>query len=214
MIGRRPQPLRRWLSSRFSGVSAARFGRRAASSAPLRRALARRTRAPRLSTPMVVASPPPAPTLRLSLVLSRRLVITGGPGAPAPTRQPPSAPLLHAAGVASTHVERLVSRVQHHATRIERSTQLVHAPYMKAATGGAAGTRSRAPEPAPRLVAVRTAASQPAEAPSPAPTPATAVPHDSAAAWKQPGAAVLAEDVLRELDRRIIAERERRGRLA
>lgn len=133
------------------------------------------------------------------------------PAAPHPERPEP-----RPTAILTTRVERLVRQLERHSTRIERSERVLVAPFARSAAAGDGARPSIAAvvEPPPRRTPVRAGSvAGPSAAPA-APAPATAPAPAPAAPWRPADAAGLADRVLLELDRRIVAERERRGSLA
>jgi hypothetical protein len=106
----------------------------------------------------------------------------------------------------STLIEETVRTVKRRSTRIERSQYIVRSSrtidvdHTIAGPGAQPGGLT---EPAPRMIPVRV----PAPSPQPAPT------EPDTFEWKPQATADLAERVIREIDRRVVAERERLGRL-
>lgn len=205
MIGPRPQPVRRRWGSRL------RHDRRAARPAPLRLVLVRAPAPIAATTTHVVSSSVTIAGSRLNLVFAPRLdlpvrVPGAGPGA-APRVLP-----VPAGRPAGGRLVRNISHLFRQLTRIERSELTLPVGWRPPAARDRVPS-APAPDPVvqqpPRMVPARPH-TPPAE-PTPPPPPIPAQP--PAQAWRVPDPAVLADGVLRELDRRIVAERERLGRL-
>jgi hypothetical protein len=108
-------------------------------------------------------------------------------------------------------LERLVRRVEQRTIRVERSEMTVVRESAHQSRPDWPVDRGMRPgERAPEMVVARPVAAAP-------PSHSMLIPPariEATNQWKPPNATALAQDVLRELDRRVVAERERLGRLS
>lgn len=212
MNASRPQPVILPLRSRFAvPLLAGRYYRHAVQPFPLRLVLLR-VPAPS-ATPSMPAAPAAAgmPDTRLTLALAPRIAVS----IPAPaTLQGTSPGVAGPAGRPGlSRFERRIEHLFQRTSRVERS-KLTITVRERVRRAGGNGTAPVSPvvQTAPRMVTA-SQAPPPNRAPTTTASTSTAPAVSSATTWRPPDPNVLADGVLREIDRRITAERERMGRL-
>jgi hypothetical protein len=193
--GRRPFPRRRHARRELRSV-AARF--------TLRRIAA--------ASPPVVARTHSAPAPRLELVLAPRFELRSD--APAPLVMPPTPPpppRVRETLVLRERLDRTVERAERLSTRVDAGARPAAAAL---APPPATAAPMRVPPPPPAAMVLATPAAPPAaaEAEQPRVVPGAPTPAPAPAPGKVEIGA-LTDDVMRALDRRVAAERERRGRV-
>jgi hypothetical protein len=152
-----------------------------------------------------------AASVRLELVLAPRISLTLATPrheGPSTVRVAAASPQLHEARIAARQLERVV---EHAATLAVRHERVAVDPAVAFGQMPPGTNASLAASP-PQLVLARTSAAPPASADSPA-APTARQPAPSAAAWAPAPHEIerLTDRVLSSIDRRLVAERERRG---
>jgi hypothetical protein len=154
---------------------------------------------------------PPAASLRLQLLLAPRISMTFGVSRrndPTGVPEPSTPPQVREARIAARQLERVIEHAGTLAVRHERVAVVPAVAFGHRLPGPNAPAAAMPPQ----LVLAHTSARVPAPADSPAPPPVRQ-PAQGPIAWAPAAHEIerLADRVLSSIDRRFVAERERRG---